>query len=120
MAKQPQKRTKHVPQRTCIGCQTVLPKKALIRIVRSEEGVGVDLTGKAPGRGAYIHGVRSCWEKALKGPASRALKTEISKEDRQKLLSFMKTLPIENGSGSLLEDQEKSDGKEHEELSMNL
>jgi len=105
VAKQPQKRTKHIPQRTCIGCQTVLPKKALIRIVRSEECVKVDLTGKAPGRGAYIHGVRSCWEKALKGPVAHALKIELSKEDRQALQTFLLTLPDENAMGSLLDTQ---------------
>jgi predicted RNA-binding protein YlxR (DUF448 family) len=96
VAKQAQKRTKHVPQRTCIGCQAVLPKKTLIRIVRTAEGVKVDLTGKAPGRGAYIHGVRSCWEKAVKGPVSHALKTELSIEDKQTLLAFSQTLPDES------------------------
>ncbi len=83
----------------------MLPKKALIRIVRSAEGVKVDLTGKAPGRGAYIHGLRSCWEKALKGPVSRALKTELSNEDRQALLAFAQSLPDENESGSFRDSQ---------------
>lgn len=95
MAKQQPKRTKHVPQRTCIGCRTVLAKKGLIRIVHSPEGVKVDLTGKAPGRGAYIHGVRSCWQSALKGPIAHALKTELSVENRQRLTEFIQTLPDE-------------------------
>jgi uncharacterized protein len=120
VAKQPQKRTKHIPQRTCIGCQTVLPKKALIRIVRSEEGVKVDLTGKAPGRGAYIHGVRSCWEKAIKGPVARALKIELSNENRQVLLTFSQTLPDKDTADSLSETPTVADGKNNEELSMNL
>ena len=120
MAKQLQKRTKHIPQRTCIGCQTVLPKRALIRIVRSETGVRVDLTGKAPGRGAYIHGVRSCWEKALKGPVARALKIELSNKDRQQLLEFSQTLPDKDVTGSLPETHSVADGKNNEELSMNL
>ncbi|MHC1740722.1 MAG: YlxR family protein [Anaerolineaceae bacterium] len=113
MAKQPLKRTKHIPQRTCIGCQTVLPKKALIRIVRSEEGVKVDLTGKAPGRGAYIHGVRSCWEKALKGPVAHALKIELSKDDRFALEAFSKTLPDNDEAVSLLGTQPVADEKRH-------
>ena len=95
MSKKLQKRTKHVPQRTCIGCRKVLEKKALIRIVRTPEGVQVDLTGKAAGRGAYIHGIRSCWELALKGSLNNALKTELSNEDRQRLASFAETLPVE-------------------------
>lgn len=96
MAKKPQKRTKHISQRTCIGCRTVLAKKGLIRIIRSPEGVLVDLTGKAPGRGAYIHGVRSCWQQALKGPIAHALKCELSAEARQCLTEFMLTLPLES------------------------
>ena len=111
MAKQPQKRTKHIPQRTCIGCQTVLPKKSLIRIVRSETGVEVDLTGKAPGRGAYIHGIRSCWEKAIKGPVARALKTEITNQDRQVLEDFMKSLPVEVEEDSLLTSDQQVEVK---------
>lgn len=96
MSKKPQKRVKHIPQRTCIGCRTVLPKKALIRIVRTTEGVLVDSTGKAPGRGAYIHGNRSCWEKALKGSIGNALKTELTDHDRQILSDFMLTLPVDD------------------------
>jgi hypothetical protein len=57
---------KHVPQRTCVGCREVLPKKELIRIVRTSEGIMVDPTGKLNGRGAYIHTRKECWERALK------------------------------------------------------
>jgi len=110
VAKQLQKRTKHIPQRTCIGCRTVLPKKALIRIVRSPQGVLVDLTGKAPGRGAYIHGIRSCWEQALKGPIAHALKAELAAEDRQRLSEFMQTLPVAKENEISLQPAEKSDG----------
>jgi uncharacterized protein len=120
VAKLPQKRTKHIPQRTCIGCQTVLPKKALIRIVRSENGVKVDLTGKAPGRGAYIHGLRSCWEKAMKGAVARALKIEITDQDRQTLLSFIQTLPVEAETDSLHGSNADADAKKNEVISMNL
>lgn len=98
VSKQAPKRTKHIPQRTCIGCQKVLPKKALIRVVRTESGIQVDPSGKAPGRGAYIHGVRSCWEKAVKGSVARALKTELSDTDRQALLEFAQTLPAKDPS----------------------
>lgn len=96
MAKGTPRRAKHIPQRTCVGCRQVLPKRSLIRIVRSEEGVRVDLTGKARGRGAYLHNLRSCWEKALKGALAQALRTDISEADRQSLLAFMATLPTES------------------------
>lgn len=93
MSKQAQKRVKHNPQRTCIGCRTVLSKRELIRIVRSEKGVFVDPTGKAAGRGAYVHAIRKCWEQAIKGPINGALRIELTANDREKLKEFMASLP---------------------------
>jgi predicted RNA-binding protein YlxR (DUF448 family) len=87
-----QKRIKHIPQRTCVGCREVLSKRELLRIVRTPEGVSLDPTGKAKGRGAYLHDKRSCWEQALKGSLAHALKTELSQENRSKLEDFMKSL----------------------------
>jgi len=85
-------RRKHVPQRTCVGCRQVQAKRSLIRIVRGPDGVRVDPTGKAPGRGAYLHDLRSCWEAALKGPLSRALRSELSAEERQGLEAYARSL----------------------------
>jgi hypothetical protein len=82
-----------VPQRTCVGCREVNPKRQLIRLVRRAEGIQIDPTGKLAGRGAYIHNHRSCWERSLKGALAQALKTELSNDDRQILLAFMETLP---------------------------
>jgi uncharacterized protein len=67
----------------------VIAKKSMTRIVRTPDGVQIDPSGKAAGRGAYLHNIRSCWEKALKGPLSRALKTDLTEKDREELLSFM-------------------------------
>ena len=86
---------KHIPQRTCVGCRTVLSKRSLIRLVRRSEGVLVDPTGKLPGRGAYLHDRRSCWEKGLKGPLEHALKITLTTADTQFLRSFMQSLPEE-------------------------
>jgi predicted RNA-binding protein YlxR (DUF448 family) len=85
-------RRKHVPQRTCVGCREVLPKRELIRIVRSPDGVVIDPKGKISGRGAYLHDRRSCWERGLKGALANALKIELTGEDREKLLVFMASL----------------------------
>lgn len=93
MTKKTQKRIKHVPQRTCIGCRSTLAKKELIRIVRTPQGVQVDPTGKVAGRGAYVHNVRSCWEQALKGPINHALKMEITQADRQMLQEYIDRMP---------------------------
>jgi predicted RNA-binding protein YlxR (DUF448 family) len=94
VAKKPT-RQKHVPQRTCVGCRQVLPKRTLIRIVRGPTGVQVDPTGKLAGRGAYLHDRRSCWERGLKGPLAQALKVEISPAEREALLTMMQSLPDE-------------------------
>jgi uncharacterized protein len=87
------KRPKHIPQRTCVGCRTILPKRTLIRLVRRPDGVQVDPTGKLAGRGAYLHNRRSCWEKGLKGPLTHALKVELLPADLANLRQFMSTLP---------------------------
>jgi len=97
------KRPKHIPQRTCVGCHTVLPKRSLIRLVRRPEGVQVDPTGKLAGRGAYLHNHRSCWERGLKGPLAHALKVDLTPADLERLREFMLTLPEESeaaGAGS--------------------
>ncbi len=87
------KRVKHVPQRTCVGCREILAKRALVRVVRTPQGLRVDPTGKLPGRGAYLHDRRSCWERGLKGSLAHALKTELSDQDRETLMAFMENLP---------------------------
>jgi len=92
MAKKPVQRVKHVPQRTCVGCREVLPKRRMIRIVRTAEGVRVDPTSKMAGRGAYLHDRRECWERGLKGALANALKTTLSVDERVNLEEFMSTL----------------------------
>lgn len=44
-----------VPMRKCVATGEMKPKKELVRIVRSKEGiVSIDITGKKSGRGAYL------------------------------------------------------------------
>lgn len=93
MSKKPVQRLKHVPQRTCVGCRNILPKRQMIRIVRTAEGVNVDPTGKFAGRGAYLHDRHECWERGMKGALAHALKTVLTEDDRARLEEFMKTLP---------------------------
>ncbi len=86
-----------VPQRTCIACRETGDKRGLVRVVRSaEQRVLVDESGKANGRGAYLHPVRECWEKAMKGGTmSNALKLTPSESDLAVLSQFAMTLPGE-------------------------
>lgn len=84
---------KHIPYRTCVGCREVQPKRKLIRIVRGANGIEIDPTGKKPGRGAYLHDQKSCWELGLKGNLAKALKTEITAEEHERLMEFARNLP---------------------------
>ena len=96
-------RRKHIPQRTCVGCRETLSKRSLIRIVHNDKGIQVDPTGKMPGRGAYLHNLRSCWEHSLKGPLAKALRTELTDEERERLSAFAETL-----QGDELEQEQSS------------
>ncbi len=71
----------------------MLPKRQLVRVVRSADGVLVDPTGKQAGRGAYLHDRRSCWEAGLNGSLAHALKVSLTAADRERLVAFMNTLP---------------------------
>lgn len=82
-----------------MGCRLVNPKRSLIRVVRTPNGVQIDPTGKAAGRGAYLHNTRSCWEKGLKGALAHALKTELTDQDQQVLRAFLETLPASEEEG---------------------
>jgi predicted RNA-binding protein YlxR (DUF448 family) len=63
------------------------PKKELLRVVKNSEGdIKVDLTGKMPGRGAYICKNPECYEKAVKGKRlEKAFESKIYEEVYQAL-----------------------------------
>ena len=93
MSKTDNKPKKHIPQRTCVACREVNEKRSLIRLVKTPDGVVIDTTGRLPGRGAYLHDSKECWEKALKrGVLARSLKTEISQENLEILQAYMDKL----------------------------
>lgn len=75
-------KVKKVPLRMCTGCSEMKPKKELVRVVRSKEGeVSIDLTGKKPGRGAYVCKSIECLEKAFKTKRlERNLEVKIGEE----------------------------------------
>ena len=73
--------------RLCLGCNEGHPKSALIRIVKNKEGeISVDITGKKPGRGAYICNSTECLNKLEKNRRlCRAFSMEIPSEVFSKL-----------------------------------
>ena len=79
-------RTRHIPQRTCVVCREKTNKRGLTRVVRTESGVQVDLTGKLDGRGAYLCDRNDCWECAVNTDVlNKALRTTLTAEDRKHL-----------------------------------
>lgn len=81
-------RRKHVPVRTCVICRERAGKRTLTRVVRTEQGIVVDPTGKMNGRGAYLCDRDACWQRAASSDAlARALRTTLTDEDRNRLLA---------------------------------
>ena len=73
---------KKIPMRICVVTKECLPKKELLRIVKTPEGeVKADITGKLNGRGAYIKKDLDTLEKAIKTKVlERHLEIEISND----------------------------------------
>jgi uncharacterized protein len=80
-------KVKKIPMRMCTGCMEMKPKKELVRVVKNKDGeVSIDLTGKKPGRGAYVCRSLQCLEKAFKTKKlDRNLEVTISAELYEKL-----------------------------------
>jgi uncharacterized protein len=81
---------KRVPMRTCVVCREKAGKRSLARIVRTDEGVWVDSSGKMNGRGAYLCEKPRCWERAVTTDIlNKALRTMLTDEDRERLRQAM-------------------------------
>ena len=73
---------KKIPQRMCVGCREMKPKKELLRVVRTpEEDILINFTGKKSGRGAYVCPQEACLNRAVKQrQLERAMERPISPE----------------------------------------
>ena len=80
-----------MPIRTCIGCRGKFPKKDLLRCVRDAVGnLQIDLTGKLPGRGAYVCQLQMCINATFK---SQKINTHLRGNlSRQAIDSFKQEL----------------------------
>lgn len=84
---------KKQPARQCVGCRELKLKKELIRVVKTEDGVCVDLSGRQNGRGAYLCENLSCLEKAWKSKGlEKSLKMRVPEEVYESLREEMKKL----------------------------
>ena len=82
---------KKIPMRSCIVTLEKLPKKELIRVVRTPEGnVIVDVTGKANGRGAYLKKDIETFEKDKKSKLlNKKLEVEVPDSIYEELKSIV-------------------------------
>ena len=73
---------KKIPLRMCTGCGEMKSKRELVRVVKSSEGViSLDLTGRKPGRGAYVCHDTACLKAARKARRfERAFSCQIPAE----------------------------------------
>ena len=83
-------KVKKIPLRTCVVTKEVLPKKSLIRVAATKEGVvSIDLNGKAPGRGAYLKLAKEVILLAKKTKVlDRKLETTVPEEIYEELLKI--------------------------------
>ena len=88
---------KKIPMRMCVGCREMKPKKELLRAVRSPEGeISFDLTGRKPGRGAYVCHSSECLLRAIKQKQlERTFSAPISDEVRDALTEQIADIPKE-------------------------
>jgi predicted RNA-binding protein YlxR (DUF448 family) len=70
------------PVRTCVACRQEGGKRTLMRLVRRADGsASLDRTGRAAGRGAYLHHDLACIEAARKRrQIERALNATVGLE----------------------------------------
>jgi predicted RNA-binding protein YlxR (DUF448 family) len=75
------------PIRSCVACREAADKRQLVRFVRTADGVvALDLSGRKPGRGAYLHADAQCFARAKKtGALSRALRLRLEASDYERL-----------------------------------
>ena len=79
---------KNQPERMCIACRKKGDKNSFIRIVKNNDGIFLDKTGKLAGRGAYICNSKQCLQTCIKQKAlNRTFKQEISQETYTSILS---------------------------------
>ena len=84
-------KVKKIPMRTCVVTKEKLPKKDLVRVVRTPEGsVIIDETGKSNGRGAYLKKDLEVFNKAKSSKIlNRHLEVEVPDSIFDKLGSMI-------------------------------
>ena len=81
---------KKIPMRSCVVTKEKLPKKELLRIVKTEDGIIVDETGKVNGHGCYVKKDLSVIEEAkAKKVLDRVLETTITEDVYEEIINVI-------------------------------
>ena len=73
--------TKQLPLRKCVACNQMLEKDKMFRIARTPEGIIIDKSYKAQGRGAYVCKDIKCIDMAIRKKSfNRSLRQAIPTE----------------------------------------
>lgn len=82
---------KKIPLRRCLVTGEILPKKDLLRIVKTPEGkLVIDPTGKLNGHGAYIRkGLPLVVDAKLKKSFDHAFKTKVDDEFYEHIKTYL-------------------------------
>ena len=84
-------KVKKIPMRSCVISHEKLPKKELVRVLRTpDKNVIVDLSGKCNGRGAYLKKDIEVIEKARKSKVlNKILEVEILDNVYEELINIV-------------------------------
>lgn len=78
--------TKKIPMRKCVGCGEMKEKRELVRVLKCDEGIILDASGRKNGRGAYLCRSARCFAQAVKNKGlERSLKMQIPGEVYEEL-----------------------------------
>ena len=78
---------KKIPMRTCIACRVSKPKRELIRVVKFNDEIKLDKTGKLNGRGAYVCNDEACILKLKKQKLlNRAFSCQVDESVYDKIM----------------------------------
>ena len=78
---------KKIPMRTCIACRESKPKRELIRVVKFNDEIKLDKTGKLNGRGAYVCNDEACIAKLKKQKLlNRAFSCQVDESVYEKIM----------------------------------
>jgi uncharacterized protein len=82
--------TRAHPVRTCVGCGTREARSALMRFVVAGDALALDPSGRAPGRGAWLHRRPECWTAFVRrrGPV-RSLRYTPVPAARERLVAML-------------------------------